>query len=126
MASIEYDCAVLIYIKVYDLRQKYEGKGKFRTDKRDKRHNRGGLRQIIGKIVCLGRNNQECNQRRTFEGFHPTWPEVFLHPFRCDLKRKRGGQDEWKYEWVRHKRGRREGGGAYTRGGIYGRSCFYM
>ena len=39
-------------------------KEKFGTDKRGKKYKRGGLRQKIGKIVCLGRNNQEYNQRR--------------------------------------------------------------
>ena len=38
---------------LYDLRQKYELKGKFGTDKRGKRHQRGGMcsmRQKIGKM----------------------------------------------------------------------------
>ena len=41
-------------------------KVKFGTDKRDKRHERGGLGQKIGQIVCLGRNIRKSNQRCTF------------------------------------------------------------
>ena len=32
-------------------------RGKFGTDKTDRRDQRGGLRQKSGKLVCLGRNN---------------------------------------------------------------------
>ena len=49
-----------------DLRQKkYEGKVNLGRGKRDKRHKRGGLRQKIGNIVCLGRIIREHNQRCT-------------------------------------------------------------
>ena len=37
-------------MKVYDLRQKCEGKGEFGTDKGGMRHKRGGMRQKSVKM----------------------------------------------------------------------------
>ena len=53
-------------MKVHDLRQKCEEKVQLG---RDKRHNRGGMRQKSGKMSCLGRNNQEykCLRRNNQE-----------------------------------------------------------